>query len=161
MVARSNRRRYARQYLRSQALQGDADKWDQWPEIRRCNPLTAISPRVSGKKLLSERDAARCRFSRLKARFLSYRLNLPSRATNRTMLLTVDDWERVTARPVADRDGKPIVGVDLGAGRAWSAAVAIWKSGRDRGYGGSSGHSYADRAGKARQGAKWDLHAAL
>ena len=28
------------------------------------------------------------------------------------------------------RAGKPIVAVDLGAGRAWSAAVAIWKNGR-------------------------------
>ena len=46
------------------------------------------------------------------------------------MLLTVDDWQRVTARPVPPRDGKPIVGVDLGAGRAWSAAVAIWRNGR-------------------------------
>ena len=26
--------------------------------------------------------------------------------------------------------GPPIVGIDLGAGRAWSAAVAIWQSGR-------------------------------
>ena len=26
-----------------QSLQGNAEAWDQWPEIRRCNPLTAIS----------------------------------------------------------------------------------------------------------------------
>ena len=41
-----------------QALQGDPDKWDQWPEIRRCNPLTAISADFR-RKLLEERDAAR------------------------------------------------------------------------------------------------------
>ncbi len=46
------------------------------------------------------------------------------------MLLTVADWERVCARPVPERTGRPIVGVDLGAGRAWSAAVALWRSGR-------------------------------
>ena len=46
------------------------------------------------------------------------------------MLLTVDDWERVCARPVLPRVGRPIVGVDLGGGRAWSAAVALWRSGR-------------------------------
>ena len=46
------------------------------------------------------------------------------------MLLTVDDWERVTARPVPERESRPIVGVDLGGGRAWSAAVAVWRSGR-------------------------------
>ena len=46
------------------------------------------------------------------------------------MLLTVDDWQRVTARPVPEREGRPIVGIDLGAGRAWSAAVGVWRSGR-------------------------------
>ena len=33
--------------------------------------------------------------------------------------------------PVPDRDGRPpIVGIDLGAGRAWSAAVALYRNGR-------------------------------
>ena len=110
-----------------QALEGDPNKWDQWGEIRRCNPLTAISADFR-RKLLEERDAAR-RDSRLKARFLSYRLNVPT-GDESTMLLTVDDWERMAARPVPDREGRPIVGVDLGGGRAWSAAVAVWKNGR-------------------------------
>ena len=34
------------------------------------------------------------------------------------------------AREVPDRQGQPVVGIDLGAGRAWSAAVAIWPGGR-------------------------------
>ena len=110
-----------------QALQGDPERWDQWPEIRRVNPLTAISADFR-RKLLEERDKARAD-SRLKARFMSYRLNVPS-GDESTMLLTVDDWERATARPVPERDGPAVVGVDLGAGRAWSAAVAIWRSGR-------------------------------
>ena len=110
-----------------QALQGDPDKWDQWPEIRRCNPLTAISADFR-RKLLEERDAAR-RDSRLKARFLSYRLNVPT-GDESTMLLTVDDWERMAGRLVPDREGRPLVGVDLGGGRAWSAAVAVWRNGR-------------------------------
>lgn len=109
------------------ALRGDAERWDQWPEIRRCNPLTAVSADFR-RKLLQERDAAR-RDSRLKARFLSYRLNCPS-SDEAKVLLTVDDWKRTCAREVPDRDGRPIVGVDLGAGRAWSAAVAAWRSGR-------------------------------
>ena len=110
-----------------QSLQGDLKKWDQWPEIRRCNPLTAISKEFR-KKLLEERDAAR-RDSRLKARFLSYRLNVPS-GDESTELLTPVDWARVCARPVPPREGAPIVGVDLGGGRAWSAAVALWRNGR-------------------------------
>ena len=109
------------------ALQGDPERWDQWPVIRKANPLTAISGDFR-RKLLEERDAAR-RDSRLKARFMSYRLNVPS-GDESTVLLTVDDWKRVCARPVPEPAGRPIVGVDLGAGRAWSAAVAVWRSGR-------------------------------
>ena len=109
------------------ALQGDPDTWDRWPTIRKANPLTAVSADFR-RKLLEERDQAR-RDTRLKARFLSYRLNLPT-ADESTMLLTVDDWQRVLARPVPDRDGAPVVGIDLGAGRGWSAAVAVWPSGR-------------------------------
>ena len=110
-----------------QALQGETEKWDKWSEIRRCNPLTAISGDFR-KRLKVERDAARVD-STLKARFLSYRLNRPS-GDESEVLLTVTDWERVTAREVPEREGRPIVGVDLGGGRAWSAAVAVWGNGR-------------------------------
>ena len=109
------------------ALQGDPERWDDWNEIRRCNPLTMVSADFR-RKLLQERDAAR-RDSRKKAAFLSYRLNIPT-ADAATVLLTVDDWARVTARPVPERDGRPIVGIDLGHSRAWSAGVAVWPSGR-------------------------------
>ena len=110
-----------------QVLKGDAEKWDRWPEIRRCNPLTAISADFR-RKLLEERNEGR-HDTRLKARFLSYRLNVPT-ADESEVLLTVDDWKRVSARAVPPREGRPIVAVDLGSGRAWSAAVAIWESGR-------------------------------
>ena len=110
-----------------QSLQGDRAKWDQWSEIRRCNPLTAVAPEFT-KRLLVERDEARLD-SRLKARFMSYRLNVPS-GDESEVLLTVEDWEEVVSRPVPDRVGKPIVGVDLGGGRAWSSAVAVYPNGR-------------------------------
>ncbi len=110
-----------------QALVGDRERWDQWPEIRRVNPLSNISPEFRAR-LLRERDEAR-RDSRLKARFLSFRLNCPT-ADESDVLLTVDDWGRALARPVPPRDGPPIVAVDLGGGRAWSAAVALWPNGR-------------------------------
>ena len=108
-------------------LQADPDKWDQWPEIRKANPLTAISPDFR-RKLLEERDLARGD-ARLKARFKSFRLNFPS-ADESAILLTVDDWKLAEARPVGLPAGRPIVAVDLGSGRAWSAAVAVWESGR-------------------------------
>ena len=110
-----------------QALQGSADKWDQWSEIRRCNPLTAVSPEFR-KRLKTERDEARID-TRLKARFQSFRLNLPS-GDESTVLLTTVDFDKVTAREVPERSGRPIVGIDLGGGRAWSAAVALWPNGR-------------------------------
>ena len=108
-------------------LQGDRATWDQWRTVARCNPLARISPPFR-KQLRSELKAA-IADSRLKARFLSYRLNLPS-ADEATMLLSVDDFTRMAARPVAERGGRPIVAIDLGGGRSWSAAVAVWKSGR-------------------------------
>ena len=52
-----------------QSLKGNPERWDRWPEIRRCNPLVSVSADFR-RKLLEERDAAR-RDSRLKARFLS------------------------------------------------------------------------------------------
>ena len=110
-----------------QSLQGDRAKWDSWAEIKRCNPLTAVSPEFR-KRLLVERDQARLD-SRLKARFLSYRLNLPS-GDESEVLLTTTDWEQIESRPVPERVGKPIVGVDLGGGRAWSSAVALYRNGR-------------------------------
>ena len=108
-------------------LQANPDKWDQWNEIRKCNPLTAISADFR-RKLIEQRDQARGD-TRLKARFWSYHLNIPS-SDESAILLTVDDFKLATARPVGLPAGKPIVGIDLGSGRAWSAAVAVWESGR-------------------------------
>ena len=119
--AGSNRTTYV------QALKGDPKKWDKWSEIRRCNPLTAISPQFRAK-LLEERDAAR-RDTRLKARFLSYRLNVPT-GDESSMLLTVEDFESMAKREVPPRIGKPLVALDLGGNRAWGAAVSLWSNGR-------------------------------
>ena len=110
-----------------QAIQGDRETWDSWQTIRKANPLTGISPEFR-KQLLEERDAARGD-PRLKARFLSYRLNVPT-ADESEVLLTVEDFKLATAREVAPATGQPIVGVDLGQNRSWSAAVAIWETGR-------------------------------
>ena len=109
------------------AIQGRSEKWDQASEIRRCSPLSWTFPK-SRAKLLEQRDRARSD-PRERAAFLSYRLNVPS-ADESAALLTVADWLNVKARPVPDREGVPQVGLDLGSGRAWSAAVAQWRNGR-------------------------------
>ena len=36
----------------------------------------------------------------------------------------------MVARDAPERQDRPIVGVDLAGGRAWSAAVAVWRTGR-------------------------------
>ena len=110
-----------------QAIQGRRDRWDSWREVLRCNPLAKVDANFK-RKLREELEAAK-RDTRLKARFMSYRLNLPTSDESET-LLTVEDWELAARRPVPERDGRPIVGVDLGGGRSWSAAVAAWKTSR-------------------------------
>ena len=108
--------------------QGDHGTWDKWPTIAKANPLVWRYAE-SRRKLLDLRDEARAD-TRLKASFLSYRLNLPTPDEAR-VLLTVPEWERVLAREVPDRNGaRPVVGIDLGHNRAWSAAVAMWPGGR-------------------------------
>ena len=42
----------------------------------------------------------------------------------------MEDFKLATAREVAPATGQPIVGVDLGQNRSWTAAVAIWETGR-------------------------------
>ena len=108
-------------------LQGRLDRWTHWRELLRVNRL-ARGHTDFADVLREELTEARAD-SRLAASFKSFRLNLPSSDESET-LLTVDDWALACARPVPPRAGRPIVGVDLGAGRAWSAAVAIWRNGR-------------------------------
>ena len=109
------------------SLQGDRKHWDDWDEVARCNPLM-VEFAKSRAKLRSELDDAHSD-SRLRARFSTYRLNVPSRDES-SVVLSVGDWESVERRDVPPRTGRPVVGLDLGGGRAWSAAVAVWPNGR-------------------------------
>ena len=108
-------------------LQGRADRWSHWREVLRVNPLARHYPDTAAV-LREERDAALAD-SRQASAYKSFRLNLQS-ADESTVLLTVDDWKRVCARDVPGRAGRPIVAYDLGHSRAWSSAVALWRSGR-------------------------------
>ena len=110
-----------------QALRGNPERWDIHHEIRRCNPLKWRYAE-SRKKLLEERDGARMDTAK-KARFMSYRLNIPS-GDESTMLLEAGAFQDAVARKVGDRNGAPLVAIDIGANRAWSTAVAMFRSGR-------------------------------
>ena len=114
-----------------QTFTGGPEKWELWGEIRKCNPLTNL-PGEDGarfrKQLLKERNEAQ-QDSRNKASFISYRLNFPS-GDESTVLLTLADWDLIKGRPVPPKVGRPLVGLDMGGGRSWSAAVALWPNGR-------------------------------
>ena len=109
------------------ALQGDAARWDVWKEVRRVNPLAAISPELRQRLRAELKEAYRDTSKR--AYFTSYRLNQPT-GDSATMLLPLEDWQLVTAREVPPATGKAIIGADMGGGRAWCSAVAIHSNGR-------------------------------
>jgi len=106
---------------------GDLDTWDNYHTIRRANPLIHYDARFR-KKLLIERDKGRLNAD-AKSDFLSFRLNVLNQSESET-LLAPDIWKLALSRPVQEREGRPIVGADLGAGRAFSAAVSMWPNGR-------------------------------
>ena len=114
-----------------QLLKGSSDFWSmtktqQTNEIRRVNPLM-YKFKESRQQLLTERDDA-WRYQSEKAMFNSYRLNIPTRDEAET-LLKPEYWKAILNREVKGKFGKPIVGVDLGGARSWSAAVAVYPNG--------------------------------
>ena len=110
-------------------LQADPERWRDFDETLRCNPISAISSHLR-RTLEREHEAALS--SEMAARaYKLYRLNLPDgEATDAQPLVTPQEWARVCARPVPACDGAPIIGIDLGGSRSWSAACAVWPSGR-------------------------------
>ena len=109
----------------------DEAPWDTWKTIRACNPMSNANPSLR-RTLLRERDEAR-RNPTMRVAFESFRLNRTN-TLGKEVLVTVPAWQRVLERQVPPRVGKPIVGLDLGSERSWSAAWAIWRNGRSECY---------------------------
>ena len=109
----------------------DGVPWDTWSTIRKANPL-AMSNASLRKTILRERDDARRDPSQRRV-FEAYRLNRQVEVY-RDMLIPVDAWKQVEARPVPQRMGRPIVGLDLGAERSWSGSWCLWRNGRSEAY---------------------------
>ena len=109
----------------------DGDPWDAWDTIRKVNPLVMHNASLR-KTILRERDDARRDESQRPA-FQAYRLNRQV-AVYKAMLVSVDAWRVVEDREVPERVGRPIVGLDLGAERSWSAAWCVWPNGRSECY---------------------------
>ena len=107
------------------------DPWDSWPVIRACNPMVNASATLRAT-ILRERDEAR-RSDTLRRSFEAFRLNRMVDVANE-VLVEADAWLRVEARDVPPRLGRPIVGLDLGGSRSWSAAWCLWPNGRSEVY---------------------------
>ena len=109
-------------------LQADPEKWESFGEVLRCNPVASINPFL--KQTLEREHKVALESDRAARTFKNYRLNLPGDPLDQQPLITANEWTRIVSRPVPECEGKPIVGVDLGGSRSWSAAAALWQNGR-------------------------------
>ena len=109
-------------------LQADPEKWRDFDEVLRVNPVSAINPHL--RRTLAREHAAALSSERSARPFKQYRLNIPGEPVDTQPLVTAAEWARVCARPVPACEGHPTIGVDLGGSRSWSAACAVWPSGR-------------------------------
>ena len=110
-------------------LQAEEKKWTDFDEVLRVNPVAAINPHL--RRTLEREHKAALASDRTSRTFKQYRLNIPGDPVDQQPLITTAEWARVCERPVPEcGDGAPIVGLDLGGTRSWSAAAAIWPSGR-------------------------------
>lgn len=105
----------------------DDQPWDAWETIRAVNPMVLLNPSLR-KTILRERDEAR-RNDALRPAFEAYRLNRQVDVRSE-VLIAAEAWRRVEAREAPPREGQPLVGLDVGAERSWTAAWALWRNGR-------------------------------
>ena len=112
-----------------QLIQGNEETWRDWDAVLAANPCTAIHPNLV-RTLRREHDEA-LSSDRAAAAFLRFRMNINApEVTNAQPLITAAEWARICVAPIPACEGRPTIGVDLGGSRSWSAAAAIWPSGR-------------------------------
>ena len=109
-------------------LQADPEKWTDFNETLRVNPVAAVNPHL--RRTLEREHKTALKSERAARPFRQFRLNLPGDPVDQQPLVTTAEWERVCARAVPGCEGSPIVGLDLGGTRSWSATASVWPSGR-------------------------------
>ena len=109
-------------------LQADSERWEDFQEVLKVNPVAAINNHL--RRALEREHKVALGSDRAARTFRQYRLNIPGDPVDTQPLITEAEWQRVCARAVPDCEGSPIVGLDLGGTRSWSAVSAIFPSGR-------------------------------
>ena len=109
----------------------EGEPWDQWDTIQKVNPMVLANPDLK-TTILRERDEARIKPT-MRPAFEAFRLNRQV-SVHDDMLIAVDAWKAVESRQVPARIGKPVVAIDLGSERSWSAAWCLWENGRSECY---------------------------
>ena len=107
------------------------EPWDEWETVKACNPMMRLNKTLRNTVKMEWEEAKANPY--FKPSFEAFRLNRLVE-TREEMLCRVEDWQVVEGRPVPPREGKPIVGLDLGSNRSWSAIWALWKNGRSECY---------------------------
>ena len=112
-----------------QLIQGSESTWRDWDSVAAANPVCAISKSMV-RTLRREHDEA-LKSDRAAGNFLRFRMNInkPESLASQPVL-TPEELSRVYSRQVPERSGQPVVGVDLGGGRSFSACAAVWPNGR-------------------------------
>ena len=88
----------------------------------------AINPHL--RRVLEREHRAALASERAARTFRQFRCNIPGDPVESQPLITTAEFARVVARPVPPAEGRPIIGVDLGGNRSWSACSAVFPSGR-------------------------------
>ena len=109
-------------------LQADPERWRDFDEVLRVNPVAAVNGFL--RRALEREHKVALGSDRAARTFRQYRLNIPGDPLDTQPLITEAEWQRVCARAVPGCEGSPVIGIDLGGTRSWSAASAIWPTGR-------------------------------
>ena len=112
-----------------QLIQGNEKTWRDWDAVLAANPVCAISKSMV-RTLKREHDEA-LQNDRAASAFLRYRMNINApEVTHAQPLITSSEWGNICARKVPPAEGRPVIGIDLGGNRSWSACSAVFPTGR-------------------------------
>ena len=132
-------------------LQADPEKWGDFEEVLRVNPVAAVNPYLKQTPWKREHRAALAS-ERAARTFRQYRLNIPGDPVDSQPLVTTAEWGRVVARPVPACEGKSDYRRRFGRQSQLVCGVRRLAEWPNRGMGACAGSPFAGRSGTRRPG---------